>query len=337
MAIRQSVPKTEKHTFFVTGAAGFIGSSVCRRLLNQSKANFVVGVDNINPYYSVHIKKRRITELSSHTRFTFYTASILDREKVSLIVKTHKPATVIHTAAEVGVRNGETNPIQYFTTNVLGTVTLLEGITAHARHIIILSSSSVYGTTRTLPYSEDEPITLKTPLSVYGNSKAAMEMAVYNFFNRTGISTTIVRPFSVYGPDGRPDMLPMKLLTAARLGKSLEIYAPTKNYRDWTYIDDFVESIIAIQKKPKGFRTVNIGSGKPLRLDRTLAIAQKVIKEYGYPLGFIQRPANKTEVLKTHAKTSTLQNVYNVRAKTEFEEGFRKTAAFFFSHEELYV
>ncbi len=306
-------------------------------LLNHSIAPYVVGVDNINPYYSVRIKKRRITELSSNKRFTFYSDSILDRAKISSIMDRHRPATVIHTAAEVGVRNGEKNPIGYFSTNVLGTVTLLECCVPYAHHVILLSSSSVYGTTRNLPYSEDEPITLKTPLSVYGNSKAAMEMAVHNFFTRTGIHLTIVRPFSVYGPDGRPDMLPMKLLTSARMGKSLEIYAPTRNYRDWTYIDDFVKSILAIVNKPKGFQTVNIGSGKPLRLDKTLAIARKIIKEYGYTLAFVERPANKTEVLKTHAKILLLQNVYNARVITEFEEGYRKTAAFFFSHEELYI
>lgn len=320
----------------ITGAAGFIGSNLCRYLL-KSKDIRIAGIDNLNSYYSKKIKKHRIRELSGNNRFEFFSASVLDKKAVRSIVKKIQPDYAVHAAAEVGVRNGEENSFSYYTTNVLGTASFLEELPGTLSHIVVLSSSSVYGNNPGIPYREDSHITYTTPVSAYGTSKAAMEMIVANSYRRTHIPTTIVRPFSVYGPDGRPDMLPMKLLLAARLGKRIDVYAPKINYRDWTYIDDVINYLVTIMKSPGTFDVVNIGSGRPLRLDKTLAIAAKVIKKYGYTLNLIEKPGNIAEVRKTHASTVKLETNYGRKIKTQFEEGFKKTAAFFFSHEDVYL
>jgi len=329
--------KRKKNIFLVTGAAGFIGSSICRYLLSLEGTQSVIGVDNINSYYSIKLKKRRIQELSVNKCFVFYKESILNKEKIALIVQQHKPNILIHTAAEVGVRNGESNVLSYYSSNVLGAMTVLESSKESINHAVILSSSSVYGLHSDLPSKEQENITLHNPISVYGASKAAMEIAVHNFFRRTKVPTTIIRPFSVFGPDGRPDMLPIKLLLAAKLEQSINVYAPKNNFRDWTYIDDFVRGIGAILKNPDKFQIVNLGTGSPLRLDQTLKIAQKIIKKYGYSLSIFVKPANAMEVSITHASTEKMNSKYNIVFENNFEEGYKRTADFFFNHLDLYL
>jgi UDP-glucuronate 4-epimerase len=327
---------TRPRTYLITGAAGFIGSHLCRAILKKYPCSTVVGIDNINTYYNPKIKTRRIYELTRDKRFLFYKTSILDARKIRSVFASHKPSVLIHAAAQVGVRNGEINPAAYFSTNVLGTITVLEAASSYISHALIFSSSSVYGSTKRLPFRESEPITPVTPLSVYGASKAAMEIAVHNFFKRTNIPVTIVRPFSIYGPDGRPDMLPVKLLVAAKQRIPLDVFAPDKLYRDWTYIHDCVRWVIDIVKHPVGLQTINLGNGNPLRLDAILAIARKIIRPYGYSLSYTIKPANKSEMIKTQADTDKLKTVVGSTAKTSFEKGFTETVRFFLSHKYLY-
>lgn len=326
-----------KDTYVVTGAAGFIGSHLCRAILTQYPGSTVVGIDNINAYYDPKIKLRRIRELSKNKGFIFYKTSILEWDIIRDIASRHKPAILIHTAAEVGVRNGEAHPLEYFSTNVMGTLNVLEATAPFIQHAIVFSSSSVYGSTRRLPFQESEPLLPSTPLSTYGASKLTMEIATQSFFKRTGVPITIVRPFSIYGPDGRPDMLPMKLLMSAYKNSGISLYAPDKTWRDWTYIDDCVEDILALLKIPRGMRIINIGSGKPIRLDRTIKTAQSIIQKYGYSFRYVIKPSNPTEIAKTWADTAALHIVRKKRTITRFESGYQKTADYFFSHKDFFV
>ena len=329
--------RTQPHTYLITGAAGFIGSHLCRTLLKDTYAAEVVGIDNINGYYNRNIKLRRIHELSKNRRFHFYKTSILEKSAIQSVAKKHKPNILIHTAAEVGVRNGELHPVEYFSTNVIGTLNILEAAVPYAQHAIVFSSSSVYGSTKHLPFRESEPLLPSTPLSTYGASKLAMEMAVQNFYKQTQTPVTIVRPFSIYGPDGRPDMLPMKLLVAAKTSMPLDVYAPTKLFRDWTYIDDFVSMILTILQKPNHIQVVNIGNGHPMRLDSVITASQKILQRHGYSITYTSKPANPTEMIKTWADTTQLKRLCHFSAQTKYEEGFNKTADFFFSHINLYI
>lgn len=317
-------------TMLVTGAAGFIGSNICKQLL-QKRGAAVVGVDNFNSYYSPALKKRRILELEKYKNFVFIGSSFYQTSTLLAIQKKYKPTILIHTAAEVGVRNGEAHPLSYIQTNTLGTAILLETMGQSLRHVVLFSSSSVYGNVH-VPFHENTDL---HPLSVYGVSKVGMENYANNYYSKTRVPITIVRPFSVYGPDGRPDMLPMKLLFASLSGKTITITGKNAK-RDWTYIDDFSLAIAAIAIKPKGLQHVNIGLGIPLSNTSVLRIAKKIIRQYGYGLEYQLRPLSPIEASATWADTEKLKRKYNITMTTPFEEGFQKTSEFFFSHTDFY-
>lgn len=312
----------------VTGSAGFIGSSVCKLLL---KSHTVIGVDSLNSYYSPTIKKCRIAELQKNKRFMFIRSSFWTSTTLREILKKYKPEILIHTAAEVGVRNGEFHPLSYIKTNVLGTATLLEAVKGHMKHIVLLSSSYVYGNAP-LPFKESASA---HPASMYGLSKKYMEDYAKQFFTKSRVPLTIVRPFSVYGPNGRPDMLPMKILLASAQNTPIIITGKTTR-RDWTYIDDVTESIVKIAMRPTTFNTINLGLGKPLTNESVLRVAQKIILKHGQTLHYSFLPLGKAESEGTHADTTKLGRVYGIRARITFEVGFQKTAKFFFSHLSLY-
>ncbi len=319
-------------TIIVTGAAGFIGSNICSTMLRSSDNSVIIGIDNYNPYYSSAIKKRRITELSKHKRFVFVQSSFDNIRTLARIRSKFKPTILVHTASEVGVRNGENNPLTYVKTNVMGTATLLETIGNYVHHIVLLSSSSVYGNS-SLPFSENNSL---HPTSVYGTTKACMESYAVNYYARYGTPTTIIRPFSVYGPDGRPDMLPMKLLMASALGRPI-IVSGRETKRDWTYIDDVASAIALVTNQPNHLQRVNIGFGEPLSNAHVLRKASAIIKTFGYHLEYSFSKQNPIEAITTWADTTRLREKYDVKIITPFELGFQQTARFFFSHLNLYA
>ncbi len=322
--------------YIITGAAGFIGSYICRELLEKSDTESVIGIDNLNPYYSSKIKQFRLAEFETNPKFKFYNESITATQRLINILDAYKPTTLIHAAAEVGVRNGEENPLQYFSTNVIGTLSVLEACRRHISHAVVFSSSSVYGNTSTVPFNEAEDIHLYTPISVYGASKTSMEIGVKNFFDRTGIPTTIVRPFSVYGPNGRPDMLPLKLLMSAKQQNRIDIYSPSVLSRDWTYIEDFLQMFLALLDRPNKLQIVNLGSGRPLLLKDVIHVAEDVIHQHGLTLKCSYKSASPAEMLQTWANNDKIQNISKIKKFRDFNYGFTKTADFFFSHLDLY-
>lgn len=319
------------HTYLITGSAGFIGSNICKQILQNNKHSCVVGIDNYDPYYWALIKKHRIKELSTYKNFIFIRSSFAQKQVLLSIQKKYKPTVLIHTAAKVGVRNGERNPVAYFQTNALNTATLLETIGKTIRHSVLFSSSSVYGITKT-PFKETS---ILRPLSAYGISKMCMEEYATYFFQKNKTPLTIVRPFSVYGPNGRPDMLPMKLLFMATTNIPMQITGEHVA-RDWSYIDDVTSAVIRISGRPNGLRIINVGRGMPLSNQAVIRIAQKIIRSHGYTLRYAFKPANPIEMPITCADTKLLQTAYNVAMPTSFESGYQKTAEFFFSNRTFY-
>lgn len=322
--------------YIVTGAAGFIGSAICRRLLDAEGAGTVIGIDNFSPYYSPRIKHYRIRSLRQYAPFVFIHAPVGRVAALRNIVATYRPTVLVHTAAAVGVRHGEDDPSGYFETNILGTNTLLQELRHTVKHAVLFSSSSVYGNCPILPFPETYDVTVQTPISTYGVSKACMEALAFNFFRQTAIPLTVVRPFSVYGPDGRPDMLPMRLIDAAVTGKTLELYGLSHVRRDWTYIDDVVECIVRILRKPAGYQVCNIGSGAPVSLREVVRVAQRAFKARQLKLSYVRKPLRSIEMPVTYADTSTVRRLFAWEPTIQFEQGFARTLDYYLHHQTLY-
>jgi UDP-glucuronate 4-epimerase len=316
--------------YLVTGAAGFIGSHICKKLLENPK-NIVVGIDNLNHYYPREIKKRRIQELTGSSRFIFYRKSFYDPGVLIKISNLHHPESLIHTAAQVGVRNGEQNPVDYIQTNTFGTSALIETVGPTLKQMVIFSSSSVYGDAKP-PFVETKT---GKPMSVYGLSKSCMEEFVINYYNRNKTPTTIVRPFSVYGPDGRPDMLPMKLIMAAANNRPI-IIKGEKVRRDWTYIGDLTDGIIKLTDTTRGIRIVNIARGLSITNRNAAETARNILKKFGYDLKYNFSDTTAIEMPATQASTELLKKECGYAFKTSFAEGFEKTSEFYFTHRKIY-
>lgn len=222
--------------FLVTGAAGFIGFHVSKRLLNDGHQ--VVGIDNINDYYDVKLKESRLEQLESPS-FTFYKLDLADRDGMSKLFETEQFERVIHLAAQAGVRYSLENPYAYADSNLTGYLNILEGCRHNkVQHLLYASSSSVYGLNRKMPFSTDDSV--DHPVSLYAATKKANELMAHTYSHLYSIPTTGLRFFTVYGPWGRPDMALFKFTKAMLEGKSIDVYNYGKMKRDFTYIDDIV-------------------------------------------------------------------------------------------------
>lgn len=309
----------------ITGVAGFIGSHCCRRLLASNPKIKVVGIDNFNAHYSKKIKTNRIFSLKKEfgKRFVFYQKSTANKKAIKELLLLHKPELVVHLAAEVGVRKGEDNQESYFKTNLMGTANFLGLLDEkQLKHVVVASSSAVYGNSPG-PFSEKEQLGPTVPLSVYGGSKLAMESVVYQFYRKTRIPTTVIRPFSVYGPDGRPDMLPFILIKAAWKKKTVEVFGdPALIARDWTHVYDVTEGIEKILVRPDEFSTVNLGRGKLISLKKVLYIAQKALAAKGLTLKYKQIGKNIIEMEKTWADISLARKKYGYKPTLSFEKNY---------------
>lgn len=229
--------------FLVTGAAGFIGFHVSKRLLNDGHQ--VVGIDNINDYYDVKLKESRLEQLESPS-FTFYKLDLADRDGMAKLFETEQFERVIHLAAQAGVRYSLENPYAYADSNLTGYLNILEGCRHNkVQHLLYASSSSVYGLNRKMPFSTDDSV--DHPVSLYAATKKANELMAHTYSHLYSIPTTGLRFFTVYGPWGRPDMALFKFTKAMLEGKSIDVYNYGKMKRDFTYIDDIVEAIVRIQ------------------------------------------------------------------------------------------
>lgn len=246
--------------FLVTGAAGFIGSHVSKRLLDAGHQ--VVGIDNLNDYYDVNLKLARLDLLKSGT-FTFHKMELADREAMAALFASEKFERVIHLAAQAGVRYSLENPHAYADANLDGHLNVLEGCCHNkVQHLLYASSSSVYGLNRKMPFSTDDSV--DHPVSLYAATKKANELMSYTYSHLYNLPTTGLRFFTVYGPWGRPDMALFKFTKAMIEGKSIDVYNYGKMKRDFTYIDDIAEAILRLQDViPQADENWTVETGSP--------------------------------------------------------------------------
>lgn len=231
----------------VTGTAGFIGSHVALRLLKDGHR--VVGFDDLNDYYDVNLKKARLSRFENHPAYTHITASLADRASVEDCFATHRPARVIHLAAQAGVRYAAENPHTYISSNVTGTLHVLEGCRHYpVEHLVFASTSSVYGANTNMPFNEDD--STEHPLTLYAATKKANELMAHSYAQLYDIPSTGLRFFTVYGPWGRPDMALFLFTRAILAGEPIQVFNHGKHRRSFTYIDDIVEGVIRVLERP---------------------------------------------------------------------------------------
>ena len=326
-----------KKTFLVTGAAGFIGFHLCKRLLKENYK--IIGFDNLNSYYSIKLKKARIKEISKLGRdFSFINGDIEDLEFLERVFKEHKPQIVFNLAAQAGVRYSISDPIPFLKTNVIGFGNILEVCRKNdIEHLIYASSSSVYGGNKNLPYLEDSRV--DHPVSLYAATKKSNELMAHTYSHLYSLPATGLRFFTVYGPWGRPDMSYF-LFTKAIFGKKpIDIYNFGNMDRDFTYIDDIVECLIRltnqVPKPDKKFDSLNpiassswaphkifnIGNSNKVKLLDFIniieeAIGIKAIKNF--------LPMQMGDVHSTLADTSLLEQYINFKPQTSLDFGIKK-------------
>ena len=235
--------------YFITGVAGFIGSNLAKRILNDNTDIKVVGLDNMNDYYDVRIKEYRLEQLKKLKNFEFVKGNLANIETVEDIFKRYNPSTVINLAAQAGVRYSITNPNAYIESNLIGFYNILECCRHYpVEHLVYASSSSVYGSNKKVPYSTEDKV--DNPVSLYAATKKSNELLAHSYSKLYNIPSTGLRFFTVYGPAGRPDMAYFKFTNKLIKNEKIKIFNYGNCKRDFTYIDDIVEGIVRVMKKP---------------------------------------------------------------------------------------
>jgi len=321
-------------TAFVTGAAGFIGFHVCRRFMSEGWT--VVGLDSFDPYYSVALKEARHSQLEAETQYTGYRGTVQTPGLLTDILARHRPDTVIHLAAQAGVRYSIENPQAYVDANLVGTFQLLEAMRAHPpKHALLASTSSAYGANETMPYVETQRADHQ--MSFYAATKKATEAMAHSYAHLYGIPTTMFRFFTVYGPWGRPDMALFKFADRIERGVEIDVYNNGDMQRDFTYIDDLVEGIWRLNSAAPDapgpdrarhsddsispvapWRVVNIGNGSPVQL---MAFVETLEVAMGQPAKRNMMPMQAGDVPATWADTALLSSLVGDLPRTSLEEG----------------
>lgn len=311
-----------KAKYIITGAAGFIGFHLAKRLL--SEGNVVIGIDNLNDYYSVKLKEDRL-KLLENNNFTFYKADISDAKAIDDIFKTHSDANyLIHLAAQAGVRYSLENPIAYANSNLLGQVVIFDAAYRNLKNIpqiVYASSSSVYGNQEKTPFSVDDRV--DKPVSLYAATKKSCELIAESFAATQNINSTGLRFFTVYGEYGRPDMAYFSFSDNILSGKPIKLFNNGNLRRDFTYVDDIIAGIISATHRAKKTKheVFNLGNNKPVELKyfvETLenALGKKAVIEY--------LPMQKGDVYQTYADISLSEKEFAFKPKTSIEEGLGK-------------
>lgn len=316
-------------TVLITGVAGFIGMHTAQRCLE--KGYRVVGLDNLNNYYAISLKQDRLRQINGHASFLhFAEMDVADHDSIDELFSQFKPQVVIHLAAQAGVRYSIENPQAYVSSNVNGFVSIAESCKKHrVEHLIYASSSSVYGNSQNVPFSEQHII--NQPVSVYAATKAANELLANVYSHQYGLKCTGLRFFTVYGPWGRPDMAPMLFANAISKGKPLKLFNGGDHERDFTYVDDIVSGIIAVMEQSSDVirplsRVYNIGASKPVHLGTFLSIMEKAINKKAI---ITLAPMQSGDVKTTYADVSLLQAETGYSPTVELSEGIDKFIAWF--------
>jgi len=323
--------------YLVTGAAGFIGYHVAKRLLEMG-AN-VIGYDNMNDYYAVSLKEARLAELKKNKNFEFICADLANKESVEEVFIKNNPSVVIHLAAQAGVRYSLENPMAYVNSNLVGFVNILECCRHHnVAHLLYASSSSVYGANKKLPFSVDDRV--DNPVSLYAATKKSNELLAYTYSHTFNIATTGMRFFTVYGPWGRPDMAPFLFLEAIEKGEPIKVFNNGEMMRDFTYIDDVVEGVIALvngsaaMKAAPPYKVYNIGNNTPEKLMDFIGIMEELA---GKSTEKIFMPMQPGDVPATFADIEELMADTGFKPRTSLREGLGEFVKWWDTGGKLYV
>src|SRR5712664_4106094 len=309
----------------VTGVAGFIGMHCARRLL--SRGDKVIGIDNLSPYNPVKLKKDRLKQLPKKN-FSFAKLDISNFSALQKIFKREKPDSVLHLAAQPGVRYSLENPAAYVRSNLVGFANLLECCRHNRpRHLVFASSSSVYGANGELPWSESQNV--DHPVSVYAATKKSNELMAHVYSHLYGIPTTGLRYFTVYGPWGRPDMSVMLFARAIQDGKPIAVFNHGDMQRDFAYVDDIVEGTLRVLDQPAPYAIYNIGNHQPVPLLDYIAALEKAL---GGKAKLEMKPMQPGDVKATYADTSALRRAVGFAPSTPLETGLARFAEWFKSY-----
>ena len=312
----------------VTGAAGFIGSHVSEALL--ARGDTVVGIDNLNDYYPVANKKRNLEVLAKNGNFHFAQGELEDVSLLEELFQKHEITHIAHLAARAGVRPSIENPYIYSSANFNGTLSLLEVARKYSiQNSVITSSSSVYGNSTRIPFREDDSATDR-PISPYAATKKATEVLSYTYHQLYGMNINVVRPFTVYGPRGRPDMAPWLFLSAARNGKPIKKFGNGETRRDYTFIRDFTQGFVSAIDRPLGYEIFNLGNSSTVSLNEVLEIMARVT---GRKLIIEQYPSQPGDVDLTNADVSKARALLGYAPSTSFEQGMGEFNEWFSAHE----
>ena len=309
--------------FLITGAAGFIGFHVSKALLDDGGA--VTGYDNLNEYYDVSLKHRRLGLLKEYPRFNFVKGALEDAALVRETIRQDFDA-IIHLAAQAGVRYSLEHPETYVSSNIVGTFNILEAARANKTpHILFASSSSVYGANEKAPFSVDDRT--DSPVSLYAATKKSNELMAYSYSHLFGIPATGLRFFTVYGPYGRPDMALFKFTKNILEGKPIEVYNNGDMYRDFTYIDDIVKGTLelvdksrALKSKPP-FSVYNIGNNSPVKLSDFVSLVENAL---GKKAEIVYKPMQPGDVHKTYADVEMLMKDTAFKPETKLKDGIER-------------
>lgn len=334
-------------TYLVTGAAGFIGFHLAEALLQQGAS--VIGVDNLNDYYSVKLKSDRLKQLQRQKNFLFQQLDLADRSKTAALFEGQKFDVVLHMAAQAGVRYSLLNPHAYVDSNLVAFVNILEGCrSSQVKHLVYASSSSVYGANKKVPFSTEDPV--DHPISLYAATKKSNELMAYSYSHLYSLAVTGLRFFTVYGPWGRPDMALYKFASAITQGRPIDVYNHGKMRRDFTFIDDIVLGVLRVahqvpeltNKVEDGLpsreisssrsRIYNIGNNKPVELEYVIEVLEnclhrKAIKNY--------LPMQPGDVLETYADIDCLKQAVDFKPTIDFEAGAAKFAEWYLEYHQV--
>ncbi len=347
----------DNKTILVTGAAGFIGSNLVKRLFKDVKGATLIGIDNMNDYYDVTLKDFRLNELNASvpegTTWKFVKGDIADRQTVDGLFSDYKPQVVVNLAAQAGVRYSITNPDAYIQSNLIGFYNILEACRhsydaggSGVEHLVYASSSSVYGTNKKVPYSTDDKV--DNPVSLYAATKKSNELMAHAYSKLYNIPSTGLRFFTVYGPAGRPDMAYFGFTNKLRKGETIEIFNYGNCMRDFTYVDDIVEGVVRIMQgapeKKLGedglplppYAVYNIGNNQPENLLNFVDILQQELirarvlpEDYDFEAHKRLVPMQPGDVPTTYADTAALERDYGFKPSTSLREGLRRFAEWY--------
>ena len=337
----------DNKTLLVTGAAGFIGANLVKKLLSYVPTANIIGIDSMNDYYDVKLKEYRLKELSRYTGFDFIKGNIADKNLMNSLFEKYRPSVVVNLAAQAGVRYSIENPDAYIESNIIGFFNVLESCRRFpVEHLVYASSSSVYGSNKKVPYSTEDKV--DNPVSLYAATKKSNELMAYSYAKLYNIPSTGLRFFTVYGPAGRPDMAYFGFTDKLVRGDTIKIFNYGNCKRDFTYIDDIVEGVVRVMQgapeKKNGedglpippYAVYNIGNNHPENLiDFVRILSEELVRagvlpeNYDFEAHKELVPMQPGDVPVTYADTDALERDYGFKPSTSLRTGIRKFAEWY--------